>query len=533
MRMTYFRQIGDLHFNQQRSNREIADLLCIGAATVSMALTDIRKSGRPWSELETMRESELQALLRPNTAAVFLEPDFALYDKKLRRQPKLTMLYFYNELYLQADNPSALPLYSYTRFCALFNAWSEDHHGHAALNVPPFGAAQVAEIDFSGDPMPYCDHFGQIRQAQIFVLCLRCSKMLYAEAMPDQTASSWLLGSGHGLRALGGAPMMLSIDNARALVAKPDEHVGGITAAFKAFCQHYHIEALTNRVHDPKGKQAVEYGCGRFQEKIQAPMTCDGPVFADSLEELNAKIKVEVDKFNKRPFTDRGLGSRLSLFEREERPLLAQLPETDFQNYKWSVLTADKYHWVKKNGRRWMVQYFMAGKQVVCASSLTSLKFYSMSDGQEVGSCDLTKIDLTKPSVERSEYLSPAEQGMRRGCPGMRELFAASHHLTERIDVFLKSIFDRETVYIAQYKLAVGLHGLCRKHGITLVDEACAELEKRGALNSENYGTLRQIINEKIGRINDARSQRRQKAKAARRAPSTCTASDNHLFYKK
>ena len=30
MRMTYF-----LHFNQQRSNREIADLLCIGAATVS------------------------------------------------------------------------------------------------------------------------------------------------------------------------------------------------------------------------------------------------------------------------------------------------------------------------------------------------------------------------------------------------------------------------------------------------------------------------------------------------------------------
>ena len=81
MRMTYFRQIGDLHFNQQRSNREIADLLCIGAATVSRALTDIRKSGRPWSELETMSESELQALLRPNTAAVFLEPDFALYDK--------------------------------------------------------------------------------------------------------------------------------------------------------------------------------------------------------------------------------------------------------------------------------------------------------------------------------------------------------------------------------------------------------------------------------------------------------------------
>lgn len=179
----------------------------------------------------------------------------------------------------------------------------------------------------------------------------------------------------------------------------------------------------------------------------------------------------------------------------------------------------------------------MAGKQVICASSLTELKFFSQSDGMEVGSYDLTKIDPTRPSVERSEYLSPAEQSMRQGYPGMRKLFADNHHLTPRIDTFLKSIFDSDTIYIARYKRAMGLHGLCKKHGAALVDEACAELENNQALSSEHYETLRKIIKQKIGRINEAHARRQNrnaqvKAKGKRQG-SISTDTDNHLFYKK
>ena len=191
-KLTDFRQIGDLHFHQHCSNREIASVLSIGAATVSRALSTIRRSGIPWSELEKLSPTELLAILCPDSVTSQLEPDFELYDKKRRKSNKLTLQYFYNEFYLSADNPKQLPRYSYTRFCALFNAWSHDHHGQALINVPPFLPGEVAEIDFSGDSILYRNHFGVINKAWVFVFCLRFSKLIHVELVPDQSASSWL-----------------------------------------------------------------------------------------------------------------------------------------------------------------------------------------------------------------------------------------------------------------------------------------------------------------------------------------------------
>ena len=78
--------------------------------------------------------------------------------------------------------------------------------------------------------------------------------------------------------------------------------------------------------------------------------------------------------------------------------------------------------------------------------------------------------------------------------------FRANGHATTNILRYLEAIFNDQNPAISKYKLVMGMHGLCKSHGVTVVDEACAQAAREGKIS--DYQLIKKIIHESITRIN-------------------------------
>lgn len=538
MKLEIIRNIGELHFNQNKSNREIANILGIGAASVSRYLKLIKGKHFPWETLEAMDNKKFKSTLLPQCVKEHLQPDFEVIYSHSGR--KITTKFLYENFYLKTPAQEK-SYYSYQRFCALYQQWLTDHHGVKSIAMIPCSAAELCEIDFSGDKMIYINNKGEKYSAEIFVACLRYSKLMYAEAMPNQSTKSWLLGTRHAFEYFNGVTHALSIDNAKPLVNKADRHVAQISTALKIFAKYYNTDVLSSRVAMPRDKQSAEYTASEFQEKIQSQMMSAGYVRANSLEALNLEIIKQVNNYNERPFTNRELGTRRSLFELEEKDKLKKLPLLPFDSYTWSEIKADKYHRVKYLGsHRFMVMYYMANKSVIVAKGLMQIIFYDPDSAEEVGRYNLSCL-CEGATHDNIDYMSDAEKALRRGCTGMLSSLKEQGYSTVNTELFIKNIYeDQEAINLVKYRRAVGFMQLCKKYGVKLVNEACEELNKLNILDGEHYDDLRILLSKKSQPGNEAQKTKQEIAKnRANNIPQKSTSTtnlknlnDNFLFSK-
>ena len=84
--------------------------------------------------------------------------------------------------------------YRYTQFCEHFHAWQRRSRPPRMRQLHRAGAA--LEVDWAGMTLPVIDA-GVAREAQVFVACLPCSDLIYAEATLDAKArrTGWRLMS--------------------------------------------------------------------------------------------------------------------------------------------------------------------------------------------------------------------------------------------------------------------------------------------------------------------------------------------------
>src|SRR5215469_11720672 len=66
-------------------------------------------------------------------------------------------------------------------------------------------AGETVQVDYAGDTVTVMDG-GVARQAQIFVACLPCSGLIYAEATWTQGQADWLTSHIRLFNFLGGVP---------------------------------------------------------------------------------------------------------------------------------------------------------------------------------------------------------------------------------------------------------------------------------------------------------------------------------------
>jgi transposase len=118
---------------------------------------------------------------------------------------------------------------------------------------------QEMQIDFMQGPLlPDPDKPGKRRRCWILCAVLSCSRKSYSEAVWRQDTESFLRVVENALRAFGGVPTLLNLDNLRAAVQRADWFDPQLCPKFADFCRHYGITPMPCRPRTPQHKGKVE-----------------------------------------------------------------------------------------------------------------------------------------------------------------------------------------------------------------------------------------------------------------------------------
>jgi transposase len=201
---------------------------------------------------------------------------------------------------------------------------------------------------------------GEVRQAQVFVGVLGASNYSYAEATWSQDLQSWVGSHIRMFQFFGSVPEIVVCDNLKSGVTRPDYYEPTVNPTYAKMAEHYRVAVIPARKRRPRDKAKVE-GCVRIVEQaVLAPMRDD--VFS-SLAELNEKIGERIFSLNNRPF-QKLAGSRRSIFEDQEKPVMRPLPLEPFLIGEWKRARVHIDYHIEVDHCYYSVPYGLLGEQV-------------------------------------------------------------------------------------------------------------------------------------------------------------------------
>ena len=192
-------------------------------------------------------------------------------------------------------------------------------------------AGDALEVDYAGMSLTVID-MGAPREAQIFVACLPCSQLIYAEATWTQSHEDWLGAHVRALVCIGGCPEKLVPDNLKTGVTDASYYDPVLNRSYHELARHYGIAIVPARIRRPRDKSSVEAGVKQVERWVLAPLR-HRRFF--SHDEAKTAITEQIEAVNNRPFSPPREGSRRSLFEAIERAALKPLPAEPFVIGQW------------------------------------------------------------------------------------------------------------------------------------------------------------------------------------------------------
>jgi transposase len=369
--MRKVRDILRLAVGQGLSCRQVGAALGIPFTTVGDHLRRAQAAGLGWPLPEGLDDAALEALLfrkepAPPTAARPV-PDWHYIHKELRR-PAVTLMLLWLE-YKECHPDDG---YSYSQFCHHYRAWQ----GHLDLVMrQEHRAGEKLFVDFPGQRLPIYDRRTNAvaLEAELFVAVLGASNYLYAEAVPSQELAHWIGAHVHAFEYLGSVPKIVVCDNLRAGVKQAHRYEPDINATYSEMAAHYGVAIIPARAGKPRDKAKVEAGVLLAERWILARLR--NRRFY-SLAEANAVIAELVEAINDRPFRKMP-GSRRSLFEELERPVMRPLPVQRYEFARWrlGVKVNIDYH-VEVDGHYYSVPYQLVGQRVDARFTASTVEIF-------------------------------------------------------------------------------------------------------------------------------------------------------------
>lgn len=333
--MRKIREILRLKHTLGLSERQIARSVGIGHSTVDAYLKRAVRAGLEWKEAEKLSDTEVEARLFQqvgrNEPATRAPIDFAWVHMELRRAGVTLELLWTEYQQAVADGGSDQKPYQYSQFCELYREYKKKH---SPVMRQTHRAGEQAFIDFSGKKPHIIDPAtGEEIDVELFLMVLGASNYTYAEATRTQRLVDFVSATVHGLEYFGAVPEILVPDQLKSAVSKADRTEPEINATYAEMAQHYSTAVVPARPRKPKDKAKVEVGVQIAQRWILA---CLRNRRFFSLEELNAAIRVLLEKLNTRPF-QKLEGCRSSAFEALDRPAMKPLPVRRYEIGEWKL----------------------------------------------------------------------------------------------------------------------------------------------------------------------------------------------------
>jgi transposase len=249
--------------------------------------------------------------------------------------------------------------FGYSQFCVHLRRQVVQRDLTLALEHNP---GEVLMVDFAGKKMDWVDpHTGELHTCEILVAVLPFSQYSFCIALPSQCLADFIHGLNQALLFLGALPKVILSDNLKAYVVRPDRYEPTFTQLCEQLGAHYQVDLQAARVASPKDKASVENAVTQMYRRIYAPLRDD--VF-HSIEDLNATITAQLQRHNTTPYQKKS-GTRQSLFEQYELPLMRSLPADLFEIKKIASAKVQRnYHiFLGEEKNFYSVPWQYAGKQ--------------------------------------------------------------------------------------------------------------------------------------------------------------------------
>ena len=234
------------------------------------------------------------------------------------------------EEYVDSCIKQGLNSCSYVTFTRLYGNYSKEKSYTSRIAHKP---GEKVEVDWSGPTMFITNYeTGKKYKAYLFVATLPYSQLSYVEATYSMDQESWLNCHIHLFEFLGGVPLQIICDNLKTgVIEHPRYGEIVLNDEYLSLAEHYGISIIPTNVRKPKEKPSVEGTVGKIATSVIA--TLRNETFY-SLTGLNEAIKKQVNILNSKNF-EKKEGSRLSVFNLEEKHTLLPLPPLPYQVCKW------------------------------------------------------------------------------------------------------------------------------------------------------------------------------------------------------
>ena len=232
--MRQIQEVLRLKHQNQLSIREIARSCHLPVSTVWEYLKRAETAGLGWPLPEAMSQEELlQRLFGPSSnvpSPAQPLPDWAYIHRELRRQ-NVTLHLLWKE-YRQNYRDG----YSYSRFCELYQSWSE------TVDPPirfPHLPGEKMFVDWAGQTVSIYHPDGTVSAASLFVAVLGFSNKTFAEAFPNQQLPSWITAHCKAYAYFRGVSRATVPDNTKTAVIKPCRYEPILHHTYQDMAVHY------------------------------------------------------------------------------------------------------------------------------------------------------------------------------------------------------------------------------------------------------------------------------------------------------
>ena len=370
---TNYREIARLK-RKEVSNRKISEIMDLSRNTVNRIVRIMVEKGLGWDDLEALSDHELGTIFEANQSIShpnYVVPDYAKLSKELAR-PGVTMQLLWEE-YQDQCRLSKTMGYQATQFKKYFNEYLIQNQ---FTEVIRHKAGERIEVDWAGTRVRWMDpECGEVQLGYLFVGVLSFSGYAYAQACVDMTQVSWIDAHNRMFHYFGGVAQYLIPDNLKTGVTSHGKETIVLNQTYSDMAEHYGMIVLPARVRKPKDKPQVENAVGKLTTHIIARMR-DYQFF--SIEEYNHQLRIELDRFNQKPFQKKE-GSRQSVFETLEKSLLKPLPKELYEVAHWRKAKVQSNSHISYQKCYYSVPYTSIGHEVDLKISRESLDVYEQN----------------------------------------------------------------------------------------------------------------------------------------------------------
>lgn len=493
-RMSQIKQLLRLH-SQGKKIKEIARILGMSKNTVKVYLEKYVKLRLSIEDLVKLADPELETRFHSGNPAYCdnrfeqLKQKLDYYEQEYKR-PGVTRRLLWEEY--RVDHPTG---YGKTQFCYHLSQQIASRNPSMVLEHNP---GEKLFVDFAGKPYSYIDpQTGEFVSCQVFVACLPYSDYGFVMAVRSQRIEDFLYALKCCLEDLGGVPKVLVSDNLKSAIIKASKYEPDVNHALEDFANHYGLTVIPARAYKPQDKALVENHVRMTYTHVYAKLR--NVIFLD-LESLNKSIREKTRDHNQTRMQQKPY-SREECFLSNERPLLAPLPENDFElKYYCRLKVAKNNHiYLAKDKHYYSVPYIHIGLKANVIYTRSMVHVYISGNQVAVHQRNYTQ---GRYSTQREHLCSHHKHYLDRSPEYYLEKAKSKN---ETFYQLITELFKQDRHPEQLYRTCDGLFNLQRKTELQKFINACTV-----ALSNQNYSYhfLSNVINNNMTENQQTESHR-------------------------